>query len=58
MVAVAIFRKSFHCSNAYICRSILILLHTNILYDNIMGKLELESSKVKVKFTLLFKKKK
>ena len=38
----------FYCSNAFICRPILILLHKNVLYDNILNKLELETSRAKV----------
>ena len=34
------------------CRPILILIHTNVLYDNILDKFELESSRAKVKVTL------
>ena len=54
-VTVTIYRKYCHHSSAFIYRLIMIKFHTNVKYDNILDKFELESSKVKVTVAI-FKK--
>ena len=44
--------KHCHRSNAFICRPILILYHTNVKYVNILEKFEFGHSRAKVKVTV------
>ena len=50
---MAIF-KNTHCphSSAFIYRSVLILYHTNVYYDNSLEKFEFDRSRAKVKVTV------
>ena len=47
-------KKNCHLSSAFIFRPILNLYHTNVKYDNILGKLEFERSRAKVMVAFLF----
>ena len=50
-------KKHCHCSRAFIHGSILILLPTNVKYDNILINFEFEGSRAKVEITVaIFRK--
>ena len=50
-------KKHCHCSSAFIYKSILILLPTNVKYDNTLNNFEFEGSRAKVKVTVaIFRK--
>ena len=47
-----IYRKKFVINLSPYYRPILILFHTNVKYDNIVDRFELERSRAKVKVTV------